>query len=121
MNRIIHHRRVGTALLPDGLISRYLSVSICAGNGVFVQLTLDAMAQLFHDRALHRDRDEPSLSEQCDNPLCASITDLGTCVQSLIVLNGGTGHVELRCRAASGTTVLSLPALRQRLDGCWSF
>src|SRR5712692_2555324 len=52
MNRIIHHRRVGTALLPDGLISRYLSVSICVGNGVFVQLTLDAMAELFHNRAL---------------------------------------------------------------------
>ncbi len=97
-------------LRPDGSISRYLSLGICAGNGVFVQLTLDTMAQLFHDRALHRDRDEPSLSEHCDNPLCASITDLGTCVQSIIVLDGGIGHVALRCRAASGTTtVLSLP------------
>ncbi len=55
-------------LRPDGSISRYLSLGICAGNGVFVQLTLDTMAQLFHDRALHRDRDEPSLSEHCITP-----------------------------------------------------
>src|SRR5207237_5147186 len=76
--------------------SRYLPGDTCAGNVIFVQLTLDTVAQPFHDRAFHRYRDEPSLGEQRDNPLCASIADLGTGVQGLIVLNGGAGHVDLR-------------------------
>ncbi len=108
-------------LRPDGLISRYLSLGIRAGNGVFVQLTLDTMAQLFHDRALHRDRDEPSLSEHCDNPLCASITDLGTCVQSIIVLNGGIGHVALRCHVQPGKSFgpnkMDTPMVCHMLEG----